>query len=627
MSLPTPQPSSAAQTPRPSARTPSSSGAALGVLSRYLGPLWPKVLLLAVLLLGSVALSLYLPQLVAQFLDTAQQRGSLNTLTRLALTYIGIAVAVQLLSAGATYIGADVGWAATNRLRLDLTRHLLALDMSFHKERTPGELIERVDGDVTALSNFFSQFTVRVFGAGLLLLGALVMFWREKWWLGLMVSAFAAFTLLAMNRVRRVGIEPTRTEREASAHMFGFIEERLTGIDDVRSLGGGPYTLSRFLGVQRSFFWKAYRAWMARSAVLRLSMLLFTVGYVAVIASAVGLYLGGAVTIGTAFLFYQYMSLVEEPIDQLTQQLQDLQKAGASLMRVGELLNLRSHLPEGTQTLPAGALALEFVDVSFGYGDGSDGTYIDSAGNDGADGDSVGSNSTGSERVLSEVSFTLKAGHTVGLLGRTGSGKTSLTRLVSRLYDPASGQVLLGGLPTSAVQLADLRRRVAVVTQDVQLFQASVRDNLTFFNPLVEDHRVRSALAEVGLGDWLDSLPEGLHSQLPVGSLSAGESQLLAFARVMLQDPGLIVLDEPSSRLDPATESRLTAAMQRLLSGRTAIVIAHRLDTVARADDILVLGAGRVLEHGSRAALARDRNSEYSRLIAAGQSVMDEVLA
>ena len=168
---------------------------------------------------------------------------------------------------------------------------------------------------------------------------------------------------------------------------------------------------------------------------------------------------------------------------------------------------------------------------------------------------------------------------------------------------------------------------VAVVTQDVQLFQASVRDNLTFFNPLVEDHRVRAALAEVGLEDWLDSLPDRLHSQLPVGSLSAGESQLLAFARVMLQDPGLIVLDEPSSRLDPATEARLTAAMQRLLSGRTAIVIAHRLDTVARADDILVLGAGRVIEHGSRAALARDRNSEYSRLIAAGQSVMDEVLA
>ncbi|WP_407569261.1 ABC transporter ATP-binding protein [Deinococcus altitudinis] len=590
----------------PSRRPVSSSAAALGVLSRYLGPLWPKVALLAALLLGSIALSLYLPQLLATFLDTAQQKGSLSALTRLAVTYIAIAVGVQLLSAGATYIGADVGWAATNRLRVDLTAHLLNLDMSFHKERTPGELIERVDGDVTALSNFFSQFAVRVFGAGLLLLGALVMFWREVWWLGLIVTAFAAFTLFAMNRVRRVGVEPTRVEREASARMFGFIEERLTGLDDVRALGGGPFTLSRFLGVQRNFFWKAYQAWIKRSRVWQLSMLLFSLGYVAVIASAVGLYLGGAVTIGTAFLFYQYMSLVEEPIDQLTQQLQDLQKAGASLIRVGELLNLRSGLTEGARELPEGPLELEFSGVSFSYDD--------------------------SGPVLNGLSFTVQAGHTVGLLGRTGSGKTSLTRLVSRLYDPTEGTLRLGGVPSTELRLSALRRRVAVVTQDVQLFQASVRDNLTFFNPRTPDPEVRRALAEVGLEDWLDSLPDGLNSRLAVNSLSAGESQLLAFARVMLQDPGLIVLDEPSSRLDPATEARLTAAMGRLLAGRTAIVIAHRLDTVARADDILVLGAGpagggSVLEYGSRAALSRDKSSEYSRLLAAGRNAQDEVLA
>ena len=596
MTVPTPASSAPSAAPR------SSSGAALGVLGRYLGPLWPKVLMLATLLLASIALSLYLPQILATFLDTAQQRGSLSALTRLALTYIGIAVLVQVLSAGATYIGADVGWAATNRLRIDLTRHLLSLDMSFHKERTPGELIERVDGDVTALSNFFSQFAVRVFGAGLLLLGALVMFWREVWWLGLLVTAFAAATLWAMNRVRRIGVEPTRIEREASARMFGFIEERLTGLDDVRSLGGGPYTLTRFLDVQRSFFWKAYSAWNKRSAVWKLSMLLFSLGYVAVIASAVGLYTAGAISVGTAFLFYQYMSLVEEPIDQLTQQLQDLQKAGASLIRVGELLNLNSALAEGTRTLPDGPLALDFEDVSFAYDDQSG-------------------------PVLNHLSFALEAGHTVGLLGRTGSGKTSLTRLVSRLYDPTHGTLRLGGVPSTDLRLGELRRRVAVVTQDVQLFQASVRDNLTFFDPSVSDERVRRALDEVGLLGWLDSLQDGLQTRLAVNSLSAGESQLLAFARVMLQDPGLIVLDEPSSRLDPATEARLTAAMNRLLAGRTAIVIAHRLDTVARADDILVLGAGSVLEYGSRAALARDPRSEYSRLLAAGRSVQDEVLA
>ncbi|MFC4454673.1 ABC transporter ATP-binding protein [Deinococcus sonorensis] len=580
----------------------SSSRAAVGVLATYLKPEWPRVLLLAVLLLSSIGLSLYLPQLLATFLDSAQQRGPLAGLIHIALSYIGIAVAVQLLSAGATYVGADVGWAATNRLRRDLAAHLLSLDMSFHKDRTPGELIERVDGDVTALSNFFSQFAVRVFGAALLLLGALVMFFREVWWLGLGVTVFAAFTLFAMNRVRRYGVEPTRLEREASARLFGFIEERLTGMDDVRALGGGAYTVRSFLGVQRNFFWKAYQAWVRRSVVWQLSMLLFSVGYAGVISAAVGLYLGGAITVGTAFLFYQYMSLVEEPIDQLTQQLQDLQKAGASLIRVGELLQLRSALPEGQATLPEGPAALTFDHVSFSYQD--DGT-----------------------QVLQDLNFTIPAGHTVGLLGRTGSGKTTLTRLITRLYDPTSGQLRLGQTPVEQLRLASLRRSVAVVTQDVQLFQATVRENLTFFDHTVPDDRILDALARVGLLSWLERLPDGLGTALAAGSLSAGEAQLLAFARVMLQDPALIILDEPSSRLDPATEAQLTRAMGELLAGRTAIVIAHRLDTVARADDILVLGAGQVLEYGPRTQLARDPRSHYSTLLRASRAQQDEVLA
>jgi len=601
----------------PAAPLPSSAPA-LKVLGTYLLPMWPRVLLLASLLIGSTLLTLTLPLLIARFVDTATAAltaggvglGALAALTRLSLMYIGVALVVQLLSAGATYLGAIIGWSATNRLRTDLTAHLLGLDMSYHKERTPGEMIERIDGDVTALSNFFSQFAVRVFGAALLLTGSVVMFFRENVWLGAGVLAFVIVTLLGMNRVRRRGIEPTRQEREGSAKLFGFIEERLSGLDDVRSLGGGAYTLRKFLGVQGGFFQRLMTAGVERTAVWQFSMLMFTFGYVGVISAAVGLYVAGTITVGTALLLYQYMSMVEEPIDQLTQQLQDVQKAGASLLRVGEILSLRSALPSGTRPLPAGALTLDFDDVSFAY-EGAD------AGDDDP-----------SARVLSHLNFQLAAGRTLGLLGRTGSGKSTLTRLVSRLYDPTSGTLRLGGVSTLEADLTSLRGRVAVVTQDVQLFQASVRDNLTFFDPGISDERVRSALAEVGLLDWAEGLPEGLDTSLPAGSLSAGEAQLLAFARVMLRDPGLIILDEPSSRLDPATEARLTAAMNRLLAGRSAIVIAHRLDTVARADDILVLGAGRVLEYGAREALAADAGSHYARLLRAGQlGVSGEIAA
>lgn len=576
----------------------SSSRSALAVLARYLGPQWKRAALLAALLLGAIGLQLLTPQILRAFLDTAQDNGPLATLIRFALVYLVAALAVQVLTAGATYVGADVGWTATNRLRADLMRHLMSLDMQWHKERTPGEMIERIDGDVTALSNFFSQFSVRVFGALLLLAGSLTVFWFEDPRVGLAVTAFAALTLVVLLRARRSGVEPTREEREASAKLYGYIEERLSGLDDLRALGAGHHALNGFLRVQRDFFWKARRAWIARSVVWQLSFVLFAVGYVGVLAMAVGLYAAGSITIGTAYLYYQYMTLIEDPIDQLTQQLQELQKAGASLIRIGEILQLRPGLREGAGELQGGPLEVRFENVSFAYGE-------------------VG--------VLQGVSFTLAPGRVLGLLGRTGSGKTTLTRLVSRLYDPTAGHVRLAGADTRDLKAASLRKGVAVVTQDVQLFQASVRDNLTLFDHAVPDARVQEALREVGLGAWLEGQAEGVHTKLLAGSLSAGEAQLLAFARVLLRDPGLIILDEPSSRLDPATEGLLTAAMNRLLAGRTAIVIAHRLDTVARAHDILVMEGGRVLEFGPREALARDRASRYSALLRAGRLDLEDV--
>jgi ABC-type multidrug transport system fused ATPase/permease subunit len=590
----------------PSSPLPPRSGS-LVVLRVYLGPLKWQVAGLAALLLSATGLSLTLPQLLRRFVDNAKlaEGADVALLARLAGVYIALAIGVQLLTASATYVGARVGWTATNRLRADLLRHLLSLDMHEHKERTPGEMIERIDGDVTALSNFFSQFAVRVFGAALLLTGATVMFYLTDWRVGAGITLFVAVTLFAMNRVRQAGVEPTRLERESSARLFGYVEERLAGLDDVRSLGAGPHHLRGFLRVQREFFGRATLSWRRRSVVWQLSMALFAVGYVGILGAAVGLYAAGTITLGTAFLLYQYMSMVEEPIDQLTQQLQDLQKAGASLGRVGELLALRSGLTEGARDLPDGSLDLRFENVGFSYAP----------------------NDPEIRGVLHGVSFHLPAGQTVGLLGRTGSGKTSLTRLVSRLYDATSGSVRLGGMDTRAVRLESLRTRVAVVTQDVQLFQASVRDNLSFFDASVADAQVEAALVEVGLGGWLARLEGGVRTPLPTGSLSAGQAQLLAFARVLLRDPAVIILDEPSSRLDPATEAQLTQAMTRLLHGRTAIVIAHRLDTVARADRILVLGEGRVLEDGPRALLARDPASHYAQLLRAGTLAEEGVLA
>jgi ABC-type multidrug transport system fused ATPase/permease subunit len=225
---------------------------------------------------------------------------------------------------------------------------------------------------------------------------------------------------------------------------------------------------------------------------------------------------------------------------------------------------------------------------------------------------------------LRDVSFSLAAGRVLGVLGRTGSGKTTLTRLLFRLYDPTAGSVKLGGVDIRQVGLDDLRDRVGMVTQEVQLFSASLRDNIAFFDKTIDDERIIATLDALGLGDWLGTMPSGLDTRLAAGGagMSSGEAQLLAFTRLLLKDPGLIILDEAASRLDPITERRLERAITRLLQGdggrRTAIVIAHRLRTVQRADDILILEGGRVVEYGPREGLASDSSSRFYGLLQTG---------
>jgi ABC-type multidrug transport system fused ATPase/permease subunit len=564
------------------------------LLGHYLRPQWRTTVLMAVLLLVSIGLQLVVPQILRFFIDTAEAGGSLESLSWAAFLFLGIAVSTQLLSAAATYYAADVGWTATNAMREDLARHCLGLDMSFHTSRTPGELIERIDGDVTALSNFFSQFSVRVLGGALMLAGILVILWLESTAVGIALTLFTLTVFVALFLTRNVAVAATKDERETSAQLFGFVEERLAGLDDLRANGGGDYAMQSFTRVAREFFYKGRRAWMKRSSIWMLSYGLFTIGDLITLGAAIYLYQQGSITLGTAYLFFTYMLMLEAPIEQITQQMQELQKAGAGIGRVDELFAIKSELPRGKDVaLPKGALPLSFERLGFAYGD---------------------------KRILEDVTFRLGSGKVLGLLGRTGSGKTTMTRLIFRLYDPTTGSVKLGGVDTRDAAPESLRERVGMVTQEVQLFHAPVRDNLTFFGGDVPDARIEAVLRDLGLGGWLDGLEDGLNTMLAAsgGGLSAGQAQLLAFARVFLKDPGLVILDEPSSRLDPATEQLLERAVDKLLQGRTAIIIAHRLETIKRADDILVLKDGRILEHGSRAALVRDKDSHFARLLRAG---------
>lgn len=565
------------------------------LLATYLKPQWPKVVMMGVLLILGIVLQLVNPRILGYFIDTLQRGGPRAALLQAAGIYIGIALFRQLVVVVNTYFSQSVAWTATNRLRTDLVEHCLSLDMSFHKARTVGEFIERIDGDIDALSNFFSAFVVHLLTNAILLIAILVLFFLIDWRAGLTMTLFSTGMIVLLMKLRARAMKYWRQMREKAADFYGFLTERLSGTADIRANGATDYIMRRFYLFIREW-WKVFlRSHMTGATMGAVTLCLFIFG--SVLAVSVGLYLWSihSITIGTVYVMFSYTSLLAEPIREIQYQLQDLQQAEVCIQRVEELLHRSSALQDGEGAeLPQGPLAVAFQRASFGYDAGS--------------------------YVLNDLNFTLTAGKTLGLLGRTGSGKSTLARLLFRLYDPQHGEIFVGGVPIKTLRLKELRHAISIVTQDVQLFRASVRDNLTFFHPVVEDERVIEAIEDVGLGSWYRALPAGLDTELGSdgGGMSAGQAQLLAFARVFLTNPGLVILDEASSRLDPATERLIEQAIDKLLQQRSAIVIAHRLSTIQRVDTIMLLEDGRIVEYGARDVLAGNPGSRFAQLLRTG---------
>ena len=586
------------------------------VLREYMFPWRNRVLLLALMLFTSIGLQLVNPQILRLFIDTAIGSGSglpapgllwpapdqtQSQLFMVALLFIGVAIVQQAVAVGAVYFGEDVGWKATNKLRSDLADHCLRLDMSFHHKRTPGEMIERVDSDVTQIANFFSQFVVIILANILLLAGVVAMMFRENALVGVVMAVYALFTLWALNAVRSLAIPAWGSAREASASFYGFLEEQLSGTEDTRSSGAVPWTVRNFARLMYFRLKSEQKASIMNAAIFGVVAFCAILGLGISLVTGYLLYNEGLITLGTIFLFVTYTHILIRPMRELTMQIQELQKAGAGIGRVIELLSIKTKIEDGPGVpVPAGPLDVEFDDVSFAYNE--------------------------REVVLQHLDFRLEPGKVLGLLGRTGSGKTTISRLLFRLYDPVEGSVRLGGTDLREASLRQLRQRIGIVTQDVQLFRASVRDNLTFFDESIPDERILEAIHDLGLGPWLAQLPEGLDTRIESGGrgLSAGEAQLLAFTRVFLKDPGLVILDEASSRLDPVTEHRIERAIDKLLHRRSGIIVAHRLATVQRSDEIMVIDKGRIVEHDSRARLAADPDSRFSQLLHTG---LEEALA
>ena len=594
---------------------------------RYIVPQLPFVVTLGMLLFVSLGLQLALPLIVRHFIDEAQRGASVEALSASAVAFIAIAVVQQFVQVFATYFSERVGWTATNNIREDLAEHALSLDMSYHNDRTPGEMIERVDGDPNELGKFFSLFIFEMLGSLLLLTGILVLLLREDWRAGMALTVFVVAGMAILTSIRNIAVPYWKANREASADTFGFLEERLAGTEDIRSNDAKPYVMRRFHELMRGWYDKALKAGLMSSIMFSTTMFMFGVGSAISLSLGAYLYFGGAISLGTVYLIFHFTQMLVMPINRFTQQLDSFQRASAAISRILELNAVRKTVLDPP--------AEDRVELS---GKGMDGgrflrgrnsrpvssTGQALRGNDGVVGplpvelDGV-TFAYGGEPVLEDVSLRLEPGRVLGLLGRTGSGKTTMTRLLFRLYDPTSGVVRVGGEDVRRMPVTELRQHISMVTQDVRLFHGTVRDNLTFFDETIPDRRLLEVIDELRMRPWLSSLPEGLDTRLlSDGGLSAGEAQLLAFARVFLKGSGVLILDEASSRLDRSTEQMIERAVDRLVRDRTVIVIAHHLATVRRCDEIVILEHGRIVEQGERLELAVNESTRFARMLETG---------
>ncbi len=568
----------------------------MALLVGYLRPERGRVAALTLVLVVAMLAPVAGPLLLGTAIDEALSGAPTSELVVPGVAFLAVTLGGDLLQVAVVWSSVRLAWRVGNRLRLDLAHHALRLDLEWHGRHSPGVLIERLDGDIESIVRFSSTAVLQLLGNAVLLLGVLVASFVVDWRAGALITVVAVLAVGVMARLRAMGVTSYDAEQEVKAQLYGDIEERLGGLEDLRGNGAGDYALHHLRRHSAAWWRASRRAGLRGGSAFGVAAATFTAGSIGTLALAIVLYRQGQMTAGATLALFRYSQMVREPIERIGEQLTEMQKAIAGTRRAGRLLATVPTIVDGPGTpLPPGPLAVDIDGARLEYATG--------------------------HVALDGVDLHLAPGTVLGVVGRTGSGKTSLGRVLARLWDPAEGAVRLGGVDLRETTDDELRRRVAVVSQDVELFDASLRDNLTLYGTCpAPDARLAAALETVGLGAWLSSRAAGLDTPLDAQSLSAGEAQLLAFARVLSSDAGLVVLDEATSRLDPATEARLAAASEQVLAGRTAVVIAHRLATLDRVDEVCVVDDGVIVEHGRRADLAADPRSRFAALLAAAEA-------
>ncbi len=555
------------------------------------------------LLLAMVGASgrVVIPVLVQQAIDRGFPTSGVRVGTVTVLAVIAFVVIVFATWANRTAV-ARLGRRSEEALyglRVRLFEHIHRLSIADHSEERKGALVARVTSDVETLAQFFQWGGLAwLLDVTLMLLVAGVML-AYDWVLALVAFAVAAPLGYVLRRVQSHLSKAYDAARGRNADVMTQISELVAGAETLRAYDAGTHYARQVEQASKERSDSFIRAGTI-GAFMFPSGEVFSVFTVAAVVS-VGVLRGpgsgltAGAMVGFVFLTYKFL----EPIAGFTEVLDQTQTAVAGMRRVLGVLEIPVGPPEPDVVvpLPTGSLDVTIDCVDFSYRSRGD---------------------TDEPPVLIGVSAHIPAGQQVAVVGETGSGKTTLGRLIARLADPDAGTVLLGGVPLTRVSNADLRTRLTVVPQEPFLFEGSIADNLSFARPNVSQADLEHAIGELDLRDWLDTLPDGIDTEVGQRGtqLSAGERQLVALIRASLVDPAVLVLDEATSSVDALTEVRLSRALERLASGRTTIAIAHRLSTAARADRVLVLDRGRLVQDGSHAELVQSPGV-YSRMFEA----------
>jgi len=562
----------------------------------YSRPHWGKVsgaVILSMIVIGS---SLALPYMIRLGIDhyvvntALESSARINGLGWLASLFVAVVIAGFAANFYQVFILEWTGQTIMHQMRQQLFDHMLGLDLAFFNENPSGKLVTRLTNDIQNMHEMFTSVIVTLFNDFFQLAGIMAILFWMNWRLALILSFLLPVIIVGVSWFSRLARETFRDIRTRLARINAFLQESLSGIAVIQLFLREKDTHAKFVELSREYLDK--NLFQIRIfGIFMPSMELFN-------ALAVGCiiwYGGGEVirknlSLGELVAFISYIRLFFQPVRELSQKYSIVQSAMASAERIFQLLDMRSSLfsPEKNEKQADFRGEVVFQNVQFSYKEG--------------------------QPVLHNLSFRIPPGGTLAIVGATGSGKSTIVNLLERFYDPASGAIRIDGRDIRSCNINQLRRQIGLVMQDIFIVPGSIRDNI-LLDLVMDDTRLHNIIEQAQLSGMIGRLPDGLKTMIGEGNmdLSAGQKQLLAFARVLARNPRILILDEATSSVDSETEMLIDRAIETTLANRTSIVIAHRLSTIKRADHILVMEQGAIAEEGSHDELMA-RGGIYRRL-------------